>query len=133
MQFLKLQQSTGVYPTFDAVTGDTTLVAGTYYAELNPNIQQWCGLHSIHWVWNGALIATITIDGTNFYNADILGATGTTARWVDISAITDLTPAASASQDLSSWADVGYGRLRAKVVVSTGGVLAGSFHSKKNS
>lgn len=130
-----------VNSTDPAYTGYTTLVSGkTYHAEIGFNKDfggggqggkfEWHGLGSMHWKWDATLVATITIEGTNFKEKDVTDALAD--GWVDVAAITDVTPAASAAQSLntSEWKDLGYGRLRAKIVVTTGGKLRGSFHSK---
>jgi hypothetical protein len=128
MKYLKFVDSNGK-PIDNDSTGVATLAIGTYYAELGLNNTEWASIGSMHWDWNAALVATITAEATNHYDVTLHTATG--ARWLDIAGITDVTPAASASQDISSWADIGYGRMRAKVVVGTGGTLRGAFHVKK--
>lgn len=131
MRDLRFQHST-TKAVVDNTLGVATLATGvTYYAELGLGTQEWMGLSSIHWKYDGTIVAAITIEGTNFYEAGLTDAAATS--WVPITAIATVSPAAVAGQSLSSWADSGYGRLRAKVVVTTGGALRGCFHSKKAS
>jgi hypothetical protein len=129
LKYLKFVDSNGK-PVDNDSTGTATLANGTtYYAELGLNNTEWASIGSMHWDWNAALVATITVEATNHYDVSLHTAVG--ARWIDIAAIADVTPTASASQNLTSWTDIGYGRMRAKVVVTTGGTLRGAFHVKK--
>lgn len=131
MRDLRFQHST-TGAIVENTAGVATLAnATTYYAELGLGTQEWMGLSSIHWKYDGTIVAAITVEGTNFPEAGLTDAAATS--WVPITAIATVSPAAVAGQALSSWADAGYGRMRAKVVVTTGGTLRGSFHSKKAS
>lgn len=126
-----INSSTKVPVVPDDSVGNTTLAAATYYAELGVDTGKlpWHALASMHWIWNAALVATITIEATSLSNVKVTDAAA--SGWVPVATIATVSPAASASQDLASWVNVGYGRLRAKVVVATPGVLRGSFHTKE--
>lgn len=127
MQNLKFISSAGVPQTPSDAYGTTTLAAGTYYAELHLEKVRMKGLMSLHWKYDGALVATITIEGTNFQEVKLNAALN--SGWATQPPAT-VSPAASAGETLSSWADVGTGRLRAKIVVGTQGVLRGAFNIK---
>lgn len=130
MKNLVFINATTKEPVTPDASGNATLGVATYYAELGVDTGKtaWHGLASMHWIWNGALVATITIEATGLHDVKVTDAAA--SGWVPLTAIATVSPAASASQDLASWADVGYPRLRAKVVVGTGGVLRGSYHTK---
>ena len=133
MKYVRPQHSTTfAFPELDS-DGYATLATGiTYYAELGLALNEWIRQSSMHWQWSDAtLVAAITVEASNMYAASLTGAAAT-AGWVPLAAIATVSPAGAASQDISSWGDVGYGRLRAKIVVTTGGRLRGSFHAKKN-
>lgn len=132
MKYLQFWTNSTNVPLVNDSSNKATLADNTtYYAELGLNLLEWCGLASLQWDW-ASLVATITVEATNHYDAPLTEATG--ARWIDIAAIPDVVPAGT-SQDISSWADAGYGRMRAKIVVGAGagdgGTLRGAFHAKK--
>jgi hypothetical protein len=132
MKYLKFVDSNGKPQAQDSsffTALDNGAGSATYYAELGLNNLEWAGIGSMHWDWDATLAATITIEATNHYDVPLHTAVG--ARWIDIAAITDVVAATSASQDIASWADIGYGRMRAKVVVTADGNLRGAFHVKK--
>lgn len=114
----------------------STLVTGvTYYAELDSGSkQEFQSIHSLHWLWDSAIIATITIEQTNCREikvTDSATALLPASGWAAAPPATVSIPGGSASQDFGHWADDGAGRLRAKVVVGgTGGKLRGQYHSK---
>lgn len=107
-------------------TGTFTLVADTYFIEFFDDIED-RPVMSVHWKWNAALVATITIEASNDPDASISAATGT--GWATTGATT-VSPAASASEVIAHYADYAALRMRAKVVVGTGGTLKGIEHSK---
>lgn len=134
MKYLQFWTATSNVPLANDANNFATLADNTtYYADLGLHITEWCGLLSMQWDW-ASLVATITVDATNHYDAPLTEATG--ARWIDIAAIADVLPNGT-SQDIASWADAGYGRMRAKIVVGAvagnGGTLRGAFHAKKRS
>lgn len=130
MKNLVFINSTTKVPVVPASDGSATLPAETYYAELGIDTGKvpWHGLGSMHWKWDAALVASITIEATGL--ADVRVTAAAASGWVPLTAIATVSPAAAAGQDLASWADIGYPRLRAKVIVTTQGVLRGSFHTK---
>lgn len=114
-------------------TGATLVASTTYYTELTEEEGVDAGLSSIEWKWDASIIATITVEGSNFADLNVYDAAS--AGWVALSPapIPTVTIAGgSASTSSGSWADQGFGRLRAKIVVGgTGGVLRGAIHHKR--
>jgi hypothetical protein len=130
MKYLNWVTSAGVPVDWDSGTKLTSMTNGTtYYAELGLNLAQWAGLMSLHVDADAQLDGTLTIDASNYYDADLYSATA--AEWLDVSSIPDVVFASSATQSIGSWADTGYGRLRAKFVCTGNGKLRGAFHVKK--
>jgi hypothetical protein len=125
-----ITETTAVPKTASDAFGNTTLAAGTYYAELDVDKIKMKGLMSVQWIYDTDLEATITIEATNCVEADIEDPT-TNLKWIDVAAIPDVVPVSTAGSVIGSWADVGYGRMRAKVVVTVQGVLRGCFNSKE--
>lgn len=123
-------ETTAVPKTASDAYGNTTLPAGTYYAELDVDKIKMKGLMSVQWIYDTDLEATITVEATNCIEADIEEPTST-LKWIDIASIPDVVPASSPGSIIGSWADVGYGRMRAKVVVTVQGVLRGCFNTKE--
>lgn len=109
--------------------GVYTLTADTYYAELAEFVDERSKL-SVQWTYDSALVATITIEATNRDDLTIYD-TSATAGWATTSA-TAVSPAASAGTALQHYADFVAARVRAKIVVATGGTLMGHEHSKRS-
>lgn len=108
-------------------TGVFTLAnATTYYAELFDDVHDRTG-HSIHWDYSATLVATITIEGSNRPRTEVTSYSAT--GWFPTSATT-VSPAASAAEVGFQGADYMGARVRAKIVVTTGGTLRGDEHSK---
>lgn len=132
MKYLQWVDANGKTVDWDAGTklsSLTTSGTGTYYAELGLNVQEWTGLMSLHVDADAALDGTLTVDCSNYYDASLHSTAA--ADWIDVSSIPDVVFASSATQSIGSWADVGYGRLRAKFVCTGNGKLKASFHAKK--
>src|SRR5262245_36896988 len=105
-------KSDGVIQT-PASTGFTTLAAGTYYADLGAIDSSI--VSSVHYGWDAALVAAITLEQTNFPDASIFGAAAT-SYWGSHAATT-ISPNASASQartELSGTSAPSMMRARAK-------------------
>ncbi len=132
MQYLNWVDAAGKKVDWDAGTklsSLTTSGTGTYYAELGLNLQEWTGLMSLQVDSDAALDGTLTVDSTNYYDATLHSTSA--VEWLDVASIPDVVFASSATASMGSWADVGYGRLRAKFVCTGNGKLRGSFHAKK--
>lgn len=131
MKYLQWVTSAGVPVAWDTGTKLTSMVNGTtYYAELGLNVAEWTGLMSLHVDGDATIDGTLTIDSSNYYDATLHSAAA--SDWLDVASIPDVVFASSATQSIGSWADTGYGRLRAKFVCTGDGKLRGSFHAKKH-
>ena len=112
--------------------GTFTLSNGTvYYAEFMDDIPDRTGL-SVHWEYNAALVATITLEASNRPSDGPFAVTSYAAvgsGWATTSAAA-VSPAASAGETVAHYADYMAARLRAKIDVTTGGTLRGTEHSK---
>ncbi len=112
--------------------GTFTLSNGTvYYAELFDDIPDRTGF-SVHWEYNAALVAAITLEASNRpsdgpFAVSSYAAVG--SGWATTGATT-ISPAASAGETVGHYADYMSMRLRAKIDVTTGGTLRGTEHSK---
>lgn len=121
--------STAVSP--DA-SGDCTLAnSTTYYCDLLvvPNgvptvVGNEALLVTVHWRWNAALVAAITYELSNFPDAALNAAASTGPNWQD-SGSAAVSPASAASGVVAVINNEGATRMRAKVVVTTGGKLRG--------
>lgn len=115
-----LQSSTaGVYTLADATT---------YYAEFEDVKSR--ALVSVHWKYSAALVAAITIEASNRYPDEVSAYAAVGSGWATTSATT-VSPAASAGETVAHYADFNAARLRAKIVVTTGGTLRGDTHVKE--
>lgn len=101
-----------------------TLPAGTYYADLADGYRDRTKL-SVQWTYGSTLVATITIEATNYPTLELHDA-----GWAETSA-EPVSPAGSAGTALQHYADFVAGRARAKIVVATPGDLDGVEHSKE--
>jgi hypothetical protein len=122
--------------TEPAVTdeGMYTLAAGpaTYYAELYDNADDTVGW-SIHYDWNAALIATITVEKSNrAVRAGVAG--GSVTAWAatgwGATSAPAVSPAASALESVVEYSGDMAGRRRLKIVVTTAGTMRAWEHSK---
>ena len=104
-----------------------TLVADTYFAEFFDLVPE-AHINSVHWKYNAALVATITIEASN--RKDVTPWAATASGWATTSAAT-ASPAASAGEVVQHYNTYGAGRMRAKIVVATGGTLRGDEHGKR--
>lgn len=127
----KLYSAAGAEQT-PSDNGTFTLSNGTvYYAELYDDIPDRTGF-SIHWEYNAALVASITLEASNRpiegpFAVSSYAAVG--SGWATTGATT-ISPAASAGETVGQYADYMANRLRAKIDVTTGGTLRGTMHSK---
>ena len=127
----KMYTAAGAEQTPDD-TGTFTLSNATvYYVEFFDDIADRTGL-SVHWEYNAALVAAITVEASNRpsdgpFAVSSYAAVG--SGWATTSATT-VSPAASADETVAHYADMMSKRLRAKIDVTTGGTLRGTEHSK---
>ena len=126
MRNLVLYTAAGVRQTPSDVGVYTLADATTYYAEMFDDLMD-RPLASIHWQWNAALVAVITIDGSNFSTTD--ATPYATAGWV-ATAAPSVSATASANEVLADYANISFARMRAKIVVTTGGTLKAVEHAK---
>ncbi len=107
--------------------------ATTYYAEVGgPGT----GLSSVQWAWAAALVATITYESTNLPGGEASVFVAAGALWFPETGPGTLTiPGGSASTVMHHFNTFGARRMRAKIVVTTGGTaqLRGRAHSKAGS
>lgn len=130
MKYLNWVTSAGVPVDWEAGTKYTAMTDGTtYYAELGLNLQEWAGLSSLHVDGDASIDGTLTVDSSNYYDANLYSSSA--VEWLDVASIPDVVFASSATASNGSWADVGFGRLRAKFVCTGDGKLRASFHAKK--
>ena len=109
--------------------GTFTLSNGTvYYAELFDDIPDRTGF-SVHWEYNAALVAAITLEASNRERADVTIYAAVGSGWATTGATT-ISPAASAGETVGHYADMMAARTRIKIVVTTGGTLRIDEHSK---
>lgn len=124
----KLYTAAGVEQTPDD-TGTFTLSNATvYYVEFFDDIGDRTGL-SVHWEYNAALVAAITLEASNRPADRVTSYAAVGSGWATTSA-TAVSPAASAGERVAHYADFMSARMRAKVDVTTGGTLRGTEHSK---
>lgn len=122
-----LYKSDGVKqtPTSNVFTlADST----TYYAELT-EFDDARTAFSLHYKYNAALVAAITIEASNRDFADATAYAAVGSGWATTSATT-VSPAASAGETVAHYADFLAARARIKIVVTTGGTLRIDEHSK---
>jgi hypothetical protein len=129
MRMLVLFKSDGVQQTPDDEGVYTLANATTYYAEFREDIDD-CSVFSVHWKYNAALVAAITIEASNRPEHSVTSYAATGSGWVATGATT-ISPAASAGEALPQYADFAAFRGRAKIDVTTGGTLSGFEHSKQ--
>ena len=112
--------------------GLLTLANGTtYYAELGGAAG--AGLSAVQWCWDTALVAAITYESTNLPPADASTFAAAGALWYpEPGPGTTSIPGGSAGTVVQHLADFGARRMRAKIVVTTGGAaqLRGRMHFK---
>lgn len=112
-------------PTANVFTlADATI----YYAELTEFVDARKGF-SLHYLYNAALVAAITIEVSNRDRADVTMYAAVGSGWATTSATT-VSPAASAGETVGHYADMMAARTRIKIVVTTGGTLRIDEHSK---
>ena len=102
--------------------------ATTYYAELT-EFDDARGTFSLHYKYNAALVAAITLEASNRDYADATAYAAVGSGWATTSATT-VSPAASADETVAHYADFMAARARIKIVVTTGGTLRIDEHSK---
>ncbi len=100
----------------------------TYYAELT-EFDDARTAFSLHYKYNAALVAAITIEASNRDFADATAYAAVGSGWATTSATT-VSPAASADETVAHYADFLAARARIKIVVTTGGTLRIDEHSK---
>lgn len=98
-----------------------SLVAGTYYAEFTPEDSERCRVNGFHWIWDATVAATVTVEGTNIPSISAYAAAS--SGWDPQTATVPTIAGGSAGNDLQTLTNTGAGRLRTKLVVTTGGVL----------
>lgn len=122
LKFFKATDGLLVAPA-DAL-GTTTLVAGTYYADM-PSALEALGYLQLAWA---SLDATITVESTGFPDATLTQAAGT--HWMDEEGIDDIVPAGDGGARVRI-VDNAAPRLRLTIVVTgDGGTLRGAWHRK---
>ncbi len=109
----------------------TVVDATTYYAEIagtgEGTVSSW------QWIWAATLVADITYESTNLSNQELATAAAASAGWSAESTSLDLgIPGGAAGSHMEHMSNFGARRLRAKVVVTTGGTaqLRGRCHVK---
>lgn len=131
-RMVKLYTAAGVEQTPDDEGVYTLADSTVYYAEFFDAPRDRIGW-SVHWKWNAALVAAITIEKSNrAKEAGVAGGSVTsyaTAGWATTSAAT-VSPAGSAAEQIEEYTDDMAARRRAKIDVTTGGTLSGFEHSK---
>jgi hypothetical protein len=108
-----------------------TLANGTtYFAELGGSET---GLSGVFWSWSTALVAAITYESTNLPPSDASVFVAAGRLWFPETGPGTLSiPGGAASCNMQHFADFGARRMRAKIVVTTGGAaqLRGRCHFK---
>jgi hypothetical protein len=104
--------------------------ATTYYAELTEFVDARSGF-SLHYKYNAALVAAITVEASNRDRTDVTSVAAVGSGWATTTATT-VSPAASAGETVAHYADMMAARTRIKIVVTTGGTLRIDEHSKGN-
>lgn len=122
----KLYTDAGVEQSPDDQGTFTLANATIYYAEFMDDIPDRTG-SSVHWEYNDALVAAITIEASN-RPADKVTSYASSG-WATTGA-TAVNPAAAAGEALQHYADFMALRQRAKINVTTGGTLRGTEHAK---
>ncbi len=132
MRVLTNVYTSGGTPVVPNDAGTFTLSDATvYYAEFMDDIPDRVGL-SVHWEYNAALVAAITVEASNRPSDGPFAVTSYAevgSGWATTSAAA-VSPAASAGEAVGHYADYMAARLRAKIDVTTGGTLRGTEHSK---
>lgn len=109
-------------------SGDVVLAnATTYYAEIGHPQRS---LASMHWRWAAALVASITYERSNFPDADLHAAATSGPNWQDSGYAATLAAGGAAGGAIADFSSDNVGRMRAKVVVTTGAKLRGRPHHK---
>lgn len=106
----------------------------TYYAEISvPD----SGMFAIQWRWGSTIVATITYEATNLKSSEASTYVAAGALWDPLTSsgnpIGELAIAGgTAGTWVQQWANFGAKRMRAKIVVNTGGTaqIAGRAHYK---
>lgn len=120
LSFTTLTTGTVIAP--DA-SGDALLPAGTYFVEIgDPEHHR----SSIQWEWSAALAATITYERTNQTDATLAAAASTQWKDTGIAALTAVATGLAADTVIREFADQVCARMRAKIVVTTQGLLRGN-------
>jgi hypothetical protein len=109
-----------------------TLTNGTtYYAEIagggEGSVSAW------QWIWAATIVADISYESTNLSNQEITVFAAASAGWSAESTSLDLNiPGGAAGSHMEHMSNFGARRLRAKIVVTTGGTaqLRGRCHVK---
>ncbi len=109
----------------------TVASSTTYYAELTGagNV----GLSAMQWCWAATIAAAITYESTNLPMADATTFVAAGALWFPETGVTTLTIAGgSAGTNMAHFVNYGARRMRAKIVVTTGGAeqIRGRAHFK---
>lgn len=103
----------------------------TYYAEIAGSGEGSVG--SWQWIWAATIVADITYESTNLSNQEITTFAAASAGWSAESSSMDLNiPGGAAGSHMEHMSNFGARRLRAKIVVTTGGTgqLRGRCHVK---
>ena len=104
--------------------------ATTYYAEVGGAE---AGLSGVQWSWGATLVASITYESTNYPPSQAVIFVAAGALWYPEAGVPALViPGGSSSTQMQHFADFGARRMRAKIVVTTGGTaqLRGRPHFK---
>ncbi len=106
--------------------GDVTLAnSTTYYADIGDPDRS---MSSVMWRWASALVALITYERANFPDSEIYAAAG--VKWVPTGITAISAPGGSPGVAMSDFANQNAGKMRAKIVVTTGAKLRGRPHHK---
>lgn len=104
--------------------------ATTYYAELGGSEG---GLSGIQWSWGSTIVAAITYESTNLPRGDASTFVAAGALWYPETGPGTLSiPGGSAGTQMQHFSNFGARRMRAKIVVTTGGTaqIRGRGHFK---
>lgn len=115
------------------INGMVTLVdATTYYAEIGGGE---AGLSAMQWIAGALLVAAITYESTNLRQAELSTFAAAASGWFPEAASGTTSFAAAAAVTMQHFSDFGARRMRAKIVVTTGGAaqLRGRPHFKTGS
>ncbi len=127
-RFTKVFDSAGNVQS-PAADGSYTLKDATiYYFEFTDVIGKRSSV-SIHWKYDATIVAAITIEASNRPEADVSSYAAVGSGWATTVATT-INLAASAGETVGHYADFMAARMRAKVDVTTGGVVLPYEHAK---